>query len=673
MKSTYSGLNTMGAPGTLWRKFVSIRGEMAWIIFGQAAVASGGILGVRLLTHWLPPDSYGQLALGLTLTTLIQQSLLSPFSGAALRFFSNARETGEFGSFAVAVKRILRGLVGAVVGIVLVGITVGILRGKAEFVPMMIWCAVFAQFSSFSAILDGMQVAARQRAVVAWHAGVGTWLRFLLGAIAVMLFGPSATFAIMGYAVAAILVCGSQYLFFRRSFVQYQTDLPDEVRVKKWRNMIYSYSWPFTAWGLFVWAQSASERWSLQVFGTSAQVGQYAVLFQLGYYPIVMIGGMAMQLISPIIFNHAGNGVDVENVARCRRMASNLAFVCLAVTLLISTLAHLLAPNVFAWIVPETYWSATFLLPWMVLAGGFFTAGQFASLAIMSEQSPQSLIRPKIVTALVAIGFNVTGAYLHGLRGVVMAGVLFSIIYAIWMIGLASDMRVDALVAYWARVMRGIHARMRGAIQVYLFRNPVAIANRRWFKEKADQSLRINYPLSDSSVVFDLGGYHGDWSSHIYSKYSPSIYIFEPVSEYAELIRRRFGAEAKIRVFNFGLGPANSEIILNLAEDSSSAFRSPGSLLEKVRICDITAFLTAENIARVDLIKINIEGGEFELLRRMLDAGIVSKFINLQIQFHEFVPNAWSLRNSIRHELSKTHKLTYDFPFVWENWRKRDE
>lgn len=669
MIATFKGVNAV----EMWRKIISIRGEMAWIILGQVAVASGGVVGVRLLTHWLPPDAYGQLALGLTLTTLIQQTLLSPFSGATLRFFSNARETGEFGSFTVAVKQILKGLLGAVIGIVLVGISIGVLSRSVEFVPMIVWCAVFAQFSSFSAILDGMQLAARQRAVVALHAGVGTWLRFLLGATAVMLFGPKATFALMGYAGAAILVCGSQYLFFCRNFVQFQTDNPVEVRIRKWRNMIFAYSWPFAVWGLFVWAQSASERWSLQVFGTTEQVGQYAVLFQLGYYPMVMIGGMAMQLMSPIIFNHAGNGVDIENVAHCRRMASRLAIACLAVTMLAALAAQLLAPTIFSWIVPQSYWSATPLLPLMVMAGGMFTAGQFASLAIMSEQSPQSLILPKIATAVVAIGFNVGGAYLYGLRGVVMAGVSFSIIYAVWMIGLANDTRVDSWATYWAKVKRGALARLQGAIQVYLYRNPVAIANRRWFKDRADQSLRIDYPLSGSSVVFDLGGYHGDWSAHIHSKYSSSIYIFEPVSGYAEIIRRRFRENAKIHVLNFGLGPEDAEIDLNVAEDSSSAYRSPSVLLERVHIRGIVAFLEAENICRVDLIKINIEGGEFDLLRRMLDAGIVSRFIDLQIQFHEFVPNAWALRDSIRRDLSKTHKLTYDYPFVWENWRKRDE
>ena len=50
-----------------------------------------------------------------------------------------------------------------------------------------------------------------------------------------------------------------------------------------------------------------------------------------------------------------------------------------------------------------------------------------------------------------------------------------------------------------------------------------------WFATNGDATLRLNYNLNENSIVFDLGGYKGEFSSIIYCKYSPFIFIFEPI------------------------------------------------------------------------------------------------------------------------------------------------
>jgi hypothetical protein len=52
----------------------------------------------------------------------------------------------------------------------------------------------------------------------------------------------------------------------------------------------------------------------------------------------------------------------------------------------------------------------------------------------------------------------------------------------------------------------------------------------------------------------------------------------------------------------------------------------------------------------------------------MLDADVVNLCVNLQIQFHTVAPDYEERREAIRSRLSKTHVLTYDAPFIWENW-----
>jgi len=75
------------------------------------------------------------------------------------------------------------------------------------------------------------------------------------------------------------------------------------------------------------------------------------------------------------------------------------------------------------------------------------------------------------------------------------------------------------------------------------------------------------------------------------------------------------------------------------------------------------------NINNVDLVKINIEGAEYPLLKDLIDNDLVSIFDNLQIQFH-MIDNYEEEYRYILEGLSKTHSITWKYPYIWENWKR---
>ncbi len=190
-----------------------------------------------------------------------------------------------------------------------------------------------------------------------------------------------------------------------------------------------------------------------------------------------------------------------------------------------------------------------------------------------------------------------------------------------------------------------------------------------WYQNPNHMNLRFEYDLSASSLVLDLGGYEGQWASDIYSRYCCTVQVFEPVQAYADNIRRRFAKNAQIQVHPFGLGCADIEIQIGLSNDGSSVFQK-AEQIEAGRLVESKTFFEQNGIAEVDLIKINIEGGEYELLEYFLDTGLITQMKNIQVQFHDFVPNAEARMKSIQQRLSKTHALTYQYEFVWENWKR---
>jgi FkbM family methyltransferase len=189
-----------------------------------------------------------------------------------------------------------------------------------------------------------------------------------------------------------------------------------------------------------------------------------------------------------------------------------------------------------------------------------------------------------------------------------------------------------------------------------------------WFQTEGDKTLRLNYDLNASSLVLDLGGHTGQWASDIFSMYCCTIHIFEPLIEFASDIKQRFLKNEKIFVHNFGLSNEDKMVKISINGTSSSIYKE-GEDVGSGRLVKAISFLQDNHIEKIDLMKINIEGAEYDLLEHLIDAGLISNINNIQVQFHDFVSNAEQRMIMLQKKLKNTHSLTYQYPFVWENWR----
>jgi FkbM family methyltransferase len=190
-----------------------------------------------------------------------------------------------------------------------------------------------------------------------------------------------------------------------------------------------------------------------------------------------------------------------------------------------------------------------------------------------------------------------------------------------------------------------------------------------WRRDQGDKTLRRDYALDASSLVLDLGGYEGQWSSDIFAMYGCTFHIFEPMPSFAQRIEQRFAQNPKIHVHAFGLAGEAHRAYLSEAADRSSLF-SPSPSAQPIQLECAADFFQAAGFGQIDLLKVNIEGAEYELLEHLLASGWITRIINLQVQFHDFVPNAHQRMRAIQQALSKTHAITYQYPFIWENWQR---
>jgi len=205
-----------------------------------------------------------------------------------------------------------------------------------------------------------------------------------------------------------------------------------------------------------------------------------------------------------------------------------------------------------------------------------------------------------------------------------------------------------------------------------VFTSPLEKVYAAWLEAEGDLRLRLNCDITERSLVFDLGGYKGQWASDIFARYCCEIHVFEPVPAFANTIRWRFERNKRIHVHQFGLAPKDAEVDFAVNADGTGMFARERNSI-RVRLVRFDDFLEQNKINTIDLMKINIEGGEYDLLEHILISGLAPRIRNIQVQFHEFVPDAEQRMRAIQAKLSQTHFLTYQYKFIWENWRRADD
>ncbi|HJQ10152.1 MAG TPA: hypothetical protein VJ840_03905 [Gemmatimonadaceae bacterium] len=374
--------------------------------------------------------SYGQVALGLTLVNLANQTIVGPLGNGINRFYAPALEGGDIAGYGKSVRRLIAQATALIIALMFAFDASLWVAHQSRWIAIATTSFLLAIASGYNSFLSGILNAARLRLVASIHQGIEPFARFMGASALILAFAPVSAVALAGYCIGVVAVLTSQYAFTSRFLAkQLQSASPNE----DWGQRILAFSAPFTTWGIFTWGQQASDRWALEFFTSTHEVGLYAIVFQLGYYPLSLVSGMAMQFFAPIFYQRAGAATDVNRTADLTTLAVRLTGWTLLVTALAFLATYFLHPVIFGIFVSAPYRHVSYLLPWVVLSGGLFAAGQTLALTLMSQMRPHAMIAAKIVTAVIGIGLNLLFAYRFGLPGVVAASVLFSGGYLLWL------------------------------------------------------------------------------------------------------------------------------------------------------------------------------------------------------------------------------------------------
>jgi O-antigen/teichoic acid export membrane protein len=413
-------------------RFGRLSSEAMWILVGQTASILGSLALIRLLTEHLNSALYGEWALCLTLVAVVNQVVLGGIAAGIARYFSIAVEADDLQGFLNDARMVIGRATAIVFLVASIGFIGLAIWNKTDWLLNGAVVLVFALLNGFSSCLNAIQAAARAHKSVAISTGASPWLTGVLIIVLMRQYQSSVLVVTVAYAMGAFLILFHQLIFFKKNLPK-ERQATVHMSPSNWSGLILNFSLPISLFGVFTWLQQASDRWALEHLSSTEAVGQYAVLFQLGFTPGALLIGLVTQFLGPILYQLSGTTNDMKRNQQVHTLALRAVGLSLFVTFVLFSGALFFHLSLFKLVTANQYWVVSSYLPWMVLAGGLFSAGQLLALKFMSEIKVRTITNIKITTSSAGIIINILGAYIWGLPGVVAALVLFSAFYFSWM------------------------------------------------------------------------------------------------------------------------------------------------------------------------------------------------------------------------------------------------
>jgi FkbM family methyltransferase len=194
----------------------------------------------------------------------------------------------------------------------------------------------------------------------------------------------------------------------------------------------------------------------------------------------------------------------------------------------------------------------------------------------------------------------------------------------------------------------------------------VSEVHRQWLQEAGPLRL-LQFDLTTEDFVVDIGAYRGQWVADMFTRYQCHLAAVEPVEEFAADIKAKYAINTRISLHRLGLGAQDRVETIQVQGDASSMHLTKG-VSHQIQIRDVSGWLRKQPWPVVALMSINCEGGEYEIIPRLIETGEIARVKRLLVQFHQVDGSSGNARERIREALMQTHREIYCYPFLWEYW-----
>lgn len=148
-----------------------------------------------------------------------------------------------------------------------------------------------------------------------------------------------------------------------------------------------------------------------------------------------------------------------------------------------------------------------------------------------------------------------------------------------------------------------------------------------WGESSTEEEVAlILSKVPDPQIVIDVGGHVGNWTGALLARAKPrQVYIFEPSKKNQATLTARFQGRAEVTLIPKALSDADGVVpfyadaegsaIASLHQRQLTHFNLDHREVDRVETVGAAGFLAERGIDRIDVLKLDIEGHEFSVLK----------------------------------------------------------
>ena len=163
------------------------------------------------------------------------------------------------------------------------------------------------------------------------------------------------------------------------------------------------------------------------------------------------------------------------------------------------------------------------------------------------------------------------------------------------------------------------------------------------FVKQVYQDLNIR----KNDIVLDVGSHVGMFSLYAHEKGAKQIYAFEPTETTFKHLSKNLGKHRNIKTFNYAMSGHDGKIQFHIVGPSTvcSSYENVNNTKDEPRktieipCMSFPTFLKNNNVDRIDVLKMDCEGGENDIFPTMPDYFLKHRMRKIYMEVHNFLPD----------------------------------
>ncbi len=384
--------------------------DALWAFAGQALSAIGVLLGIRLLTEYLPPERFGELILQLGVAALLLALVSTPVLQAALRYYPELlKSDGER-----ALRKHISGQLCRVLGwafavLVPLGIGVCLYLKQSPVIVLLLALVVIVDIAR-AYEMAFLNAARLQRRYAIWSAAEA-FARPLLAVSAIFFFGVETWVVLLAYFFASALL----WFFLKKPPARQQAQ--GVTKTTHFDKTIWRYALPLVPLALIGWVSGLGDRYIIGIMLSLNEAGIYAAAYGLISRPF-LIGGKIVELVMRPVYQQA---VSDNDNAQANKIFQQWLLVVFVLMLLGVLFVGFFNQQIAALLLGEAYRKSSHLMIWIAAGYAFLTVSYVFERVCYACDKTSYVLFVQAIGAVTGLCATVIAIYKFGLTGAAMA------------------------------------------------------------------------------------------------------------------------------------------------------------------------------------------------------------------------------------------------------------